>query len=106
MAVLADPLLQKLILLRPSAAANLRIVNWLNAVLQDVMDGDADETTLWDVMSVVRDYVVHTKVSEVNITSPLMLTWSSIYRRRFSTSWLDFCPCRLGFRCIHPFLRF
>lgn len=61
-AVLADPLLQKLLLLRPSEESQQRIVNWLNAVLQDVMDGDADEDTLFDVLDVVRDFVVSTKV--------------------------------------------
>ena len=61
-AVLADPLLQKLMLLRPSAESDQRITNWLNAVLQDVIDGDADETTLFDILDILRDYVVSTKV--------------------------------------------
>ncbi|KAM0558549.1 hypothetical protein ACHAPJ_004744 [Fusarium lateritium] len=60
-AVLADPLLQKLMLLRPSAESDQRITNWLNAVLQDVIDGDADETTLFDILDILRDYVVSTK---------------------------------------------
>lgn len=62
-AVLADPLLQKLLLLRPSAESFLRVANWLNAALQDVLDGDADDATLWEMMEVVRDFVVQTKVS-------------------------------------------
>lgn len=61
-AVLADPLLQKLLILRPSAESYQRIANWLNAVLQDVIDGDADQATLWEVLHVVRDFVVQTKV--------------------------------------------
>lgn len=61
-AVLADPLLQKLLVLRPSAESYQRIANWLNAVLQDVIDGDADQATLWEVLHVVRDFVVQTKV--------------------------------------------
>lgn len=61
-AVLADPLLQKLLILRSSAESYLRIANWLNAVLQDVIDGDADQATLWEVLHVVRDFVVQTKV--------------------------------------------
>ncbi|OAQ98313.1 hypothetical protein LLEC1_03239, partial [Akanthomyces lecanii] len=60
-AVLADPLLQKLLLLRPSAESFLRVANWLNAALQDVLDGDADDATLWEIMEVVRDFVVQTK---------------------------------------------
>ncbi|KAJ6785276.1 hypothetical protein PWT90_01076 [Aphanocladium album] len=61
-AVLADPLLQKLLLLRPSAESFQRVANWLNAALQDFVDGDADEATLWEVMEVLRDFVVQTKV--------------------------------------------
>lgn len=61
-AVLADPLLQKLLLLRPSAESYMRVANWLNAALQEVVDGDADETTLWEMMDVVRDFVVQIKV--------------------------------------------
>ncbi|KAJ3492934.1 hypothetical protein NLG97_g5050 [Lecanicillium saksenae] len=60
-AVLADPLLQKLLLLRPSAESFQRVANWLNAALQDFVDGDADEATLWEIMEVLRDFVVQTK---------------------------------------------
>ncbi|KAL6891073.1 Mis6 domain-containing protein [Trichoderma longibrachiatum] len=60
-AVLADPLLQKLLLLRPSAEAYQRISNWLSSVLQNVLDGDADEATLWEVLDVVREFVVQSK---------------------------------------------
>ncbi|KAJ2979223.1 hypothetical protein NQ176_g3383 [Zarea fungicola] len=60
-AVLADPLLQKLLLLRPNAESFQRIANWLSSALQDVINGDADEATLWEVMEVVRDFVVQTK---------------------------------------------
>lgn len=61
-AVLADPLLQKLILLRPSDEADQRIANWLNSALQDVIDGDAEEAMLFDVLDILRDYVVSSKV--------------------------------------------
>jgi centromere protein I len=61
-AVLADPLLQKLMLLRPSSEAEQRVANWLNGVLQDVRDGDADETTFFDMLDILRDYVVSIKV--------------------------------------------
>lgn len=60
-AVLADPLLQKLLLLWPGAEAHQRVANWLGSVLQEVVDGDADEGTLWEVLEVVRDFVVQTK---------------------------------------------
>ena len=68
-AVLADPLLQKLLVLRPSTESYQRVANWLNSVLQDVIDGDADEATLWEVLEVVRDFVVQTKVrDEISVT--------------------------------------
>ncbi|GKU01728.1 unnamed protein product [Fusarium langsethiae] len=61
-AVLADPLLQKLIVLRPSSESDQRISNWLNSALQDVQDGDADEATFFEILDIFRDYVVSTKV--------------------------------------------
>ncbi|PFH56973.1 hypothetical protein XA68_15681 [Ophiocordyceps unilateralis] len=60
-AVLADPLLQKLLMLRPGAESQRRISNWLISVLRDFVEGDADEETLWAVLAVVRDFVVQTK---------------------------------------------
>ncbi|KAK7427970.1 hypothetical protein QQZ08_005583 [Neonectria magnoliae] len=60
-AVLADPLLQKLVLLRPNDESDQRIANWLNSALQDVIDGDAEESMLFDVLDILRDYVVSTK---------------------------------------------
>lgn len=68
-AVLADPLLQKLLLLRPNAESFQRIANWLSSALQDVINGDADEATLWEVMEVVRDFVVQTKVSRNRVNT-------------------------------------
>jgi Mis6. len=61
-AVLADPLLQKLLLLRPSAEASSRISSWLMACLGDVVSGDADIELLLDTVEVIRDYVIATKV--------------------------------------------
>lgn len=62
-AVLADPLLRKLLLLRPSDEAYQRVANWLHGVLQDVIKGSTDEDTLWDILDVVKDFVTQTKVS-------------------------------------------
>ncbi|UZP44446.1 hypothetical protein NXS19_012258 [Fusarium pseudograminearum] len=61
-AVLADPLLQKLMVLRPSSESDQRIANWLNSALQDVQDGDADEATFFEILDIFRDYVVSAKV--------------------------------------------
>ncbi|KAI1072298.1 hypothetical protein LB507_002796 [Fusarium sp. FIESC RH6] len=60
-AVLADPLLQKLMVLRPSIESDQRIANWLSSALQDVKDGDADEATLFELLDILRDYVISTK---------------------------------------------
>lgn len=62
-AVLVDPLLQKLMLLRPSEESDQRIANWLNSILQDVTEGFENEGTLFDMMDILRDYVVSAKVS-------------------------------------------
>lgn len=62
-AVLADPVLQKLLLLRPSDEAYQRVANWLHSVLQDVISGSTDDDTLWELLGVVKDFVVQTKVS-------------------------------------------
>ncbi|KAL2676808.1 hypothetical protein Neosp_010574 [[Neocosmospora] mangrovei] len=60
-AVLVDPLLQKLMLLRPSEESDQRIANWLNSILQDVTEGFENEETLFDMMDILRDYVVSAK---------------------------------------------
>lgn len=60
-AVLADPLLQKLLLLSPNGDAFQRITNWLQAVLDDVVSGGTDEDTFWDIIDVLREFVLHTK---------------------------------------------
>jgi centromere protein I len=49
-------------LLKPGNESEQRIANWLNAVLQDVHDGDADEATFFDMLDILRDYVVSVKV--------------------------------------------
>lgn len=60
-AVLADPLLQKLMILRPDNEASIRVRNWLNACITDVKVGDADASVLLDVVEVLQDYVAATK---------------------------------------------
>lgn len=61
-AVLADPLLQKLLLLRPDAAGSSRISHWLMACLSDVASGDADADLLLEMLEVIHDYAVAIKV--------------------------------------------
>ncbi|SPQ21101.1 4d504f6a-7a4e-4e2a-8907-bdb054c8297e [Thermothielavioides terrestris] len=75
-AVLADPLLQKLLLLRPDAEASSRISNWLVACLGDVASGDADVDLLLDMIEVIHDYAVATKT-----LPPLLLTFLEQFLR-------------------------
>lgn len=62
-AVLADPLLQKVLLLRPSEESNRRVFQWLDALLDDIFSGDADHDSLWEVLEVLSSYVTLTKAS-------------------------------------------
>ena len=61
-AVLADPLLQKLMTLRPDSEANVRVNYWVKACMTDVTSGDAGAEVLLDVVEVLQDYVAATKV--------------------------------------------
>ena len=69
-AVLADPLLQKFLLLRPDAEGSSRISNWLMACMGDVASGDADSDTFLDMIEVIHDYAAATKVREPPKTVP------------------------------------
>lgn len=63
-AVIADPLLQKLPLLRPDEEAYVRVNNWMMAVLQDIRSGEADASTINDVLGLLHEYVVVSKVRD------------------------------------------
>ncbi|CRK46475.1 hypothetical protein BN1723_007083 [Verticillium longisporum] len=69
-AVLADPLLQKLVALRKDDVMSRRIVHWLDALLDDVVSGNADAKTFEDTMEVLQDYV-----SRVTETPPVVLNF-------------------------------
>ncbi|PNH60528.1 hypothetical protein VD0002_g7125 [Verticillium dahliae] len=69
-AVLADPLLQKLVALRKDDVMSRRIVHWLDALLDDVVSGNADAKTFEDTMEVLQDYV-----SRVKETPPVVLNF-------------------------------
>lgn len=63
-AVLADPLLQKLLLLRPDATADARISNWLESSIADAADdAQADDgSALLDLLELVHDHAEQTQV--------------------------------------------
>ncbi|ORY71132.1 Mis6-domain-containing protein [Pseudomassariella vexata] len=58
--VLADPLLQKLMLLKPATEAHQRVSNWLVSFTQDVMDREADDI-LGGILELLQSYVSTTK---------------------------------------------
>ena len=72
-AVLADPLLQKLLLLRPNTEASMRIGNWLAAVFGDICSGDADGDAVADVLEPVVEYISQARVGNV------LCSWSFSY---------------------------
>ncbi|KAK4189083.1 centromere protein I [Podospora australis] len=78
-AVLGDPLLQKLLLLRPNSEASSRVSNWVMACVGDVASGDADPALLLDMVEVIRDYAVSTKW-----LPPLLL---SFFAKEFLPTW-------------------
>ncbi|KAH7166126.1 Mis6-domain-containing protein [Dactylonectria macrodidyma] len=94
-AVLADPLLQKLIMLRPSDEADQRIANWLNSALQEVIDGDSEETLLFDVLDILRDYVVSSKKLPpliLNFFSRFLPLWNGSGRHDAMFEILSYSP--------------
>ncbi|CAK7226241.1 hypothetical protein SCUCBS95973_006134 [Sporothrix curviconia] len=66
-AVLADPLLQKLLLLRPSDEAFARVDRWLEACVASAASGDGsgkgrnNDDELMDLLEVVHDYITSTQ---------------------------------------------
>lgn len=58
--VLSDPLLQKLLLLRPDAESLQRASNWLVACAQDLVSGDG-ESELEGILEIMRDYARATR---------------------------------------------
>jgi centromere protein I len=62
-AVMGDPLLQRLLQLRSDDTTLRRVDNWLMAFFEDqVADGVRSEATLLDMLASIRDYARFTKV--------------------------------------------
>lgn len=61
--VLADPLLQKLMLLKPDATAEERINSWLETYAEDVVRGETTSVAeLTSFLEILQGYVSATKV--------------------------------------------
>ncbi|KAK6065727.1 Mis6 domain-containing protein [Seiridium cupressi] len=60
--VLADPLLQKLMLLRPTSASEERITNWLDSYTEDIVRGETSSVSeLTNFLEILQDYVSATR---------------------------------------------
>ncbi|KAK3326277.1 Mis6-domain-containing protein [Apodospora peruviana] len=94
-AVLADPLLQKLLLLRPDSESFSRISNWVTACMGDVASGDGDLSLLLDIVDVVHDYTASTKVLPpllLSFFSFLFSVWNGSDKRDVVLETLSFAP--------------
>ncbi|KAK1775782.1 Mis6-domain-containing protein [Copromyces sp. CBS 386.78] len=94
-AVLADPLLQKLMLLRPDAEGLSRVYNWVTACLDDVRSGDADPSLLLDMVDIIHDYVVSTKTLPPlleNFFREIFQIWNGKDKREIVIETLSFLP--------------
>ncbi|KAK4204274.1 Mis6-domain-containing protein [Triangularia verruculosa] len=94
-AVLADPLLQKFLLLRPSEEATQRISNWLMACVGEVACGDTPPSLLLDMVEVIHDYVLSTKELSpilVEFFRNFLQTWNGLDKQGMVLETLSFMP--------------
>ncbi|KAK8017449.1 hypothetical protein PG993_013775 [Apiospora rasikravindrae] len=76
--VLSDPLLQKLLLLRPDAESMQRASNWLVSCAQDLVSGDGD-SELEGILEIMRDYARATRNLPpvfLSLLSEVLKTWN------------------------------
>lgn len=93
-AILGDPLLQKLLLLRPHARAHQRACNWLNSYAQDIMAGDAD-IPLTDMLSTLRGYITATKTLPpilLALLREILNSWDGVEGRKLILDILTYTP--------------
>lgn len=81
---MADPLLQKFIALKKDDAVSKRVVHWIEAVLEDVLNGNADDKLFKETMEILEEYVSRVKV-RVYIGNPV-LALSDLSRKRHLSS--------------------
>ncbi|KAJ0286358.1 hypothetical protein COL940_003019 [Colletotrichum noveboracense] len=80
-AVLADPLLQKFIALKKDDAASRRVIHWVDAILEDVLNGNADDKLFNETMEILEDYVTRVKETPavvLNFLAKLFTTWNGL----------------------------
>ncbi|KAI1129420.1 Mis6-domain-containing protein [Nemania abortiva] len=93
-AILRDPLLQKLLFLRPQAQAHLRACHWLSSYAQDMVAVDS-EVHLIDIINTLRSYVTATKALPPILLAflrELMNTWDGVEGREVILEILTYTP--------------
>ncbi|TDZ68351.1 Centromere protein I [Colletotrichum trifolii] len=94
-AVLADPLLQKFVALKKDNDAAHRVVHWINAVLEDVLNGNADEKLFRETMEILEDYVARVKETPsvvLNFFAKFFPTWDGVTARNSILNILSYSP--------------
>ncbi|KAH6689011.1 Mis6 domain-containing protein [Plectosphaerella plurivora] len=80
-AVLVDPLLQKLLVLRKDETTSRRVTRWIGAALADFLEGNSDTKSFVDMMDVLADFVTRTKETPpiiLNFLVKLFATWNGV----------------------------
>ncbi|KAH9909767.1 Mis6-domain-containing protein [Xylariomycetidae sp. FL2044] len=101
--VLADPLLQKFMLLRPQAEAQKRASSWLTSYVQDVMSGDS-EIDLTGILEIMKTYVSAVKILPpvfLTLFSELLRVWDGQEGRNLVLDVLSYAPL-FGFHELYP----
>ncbi|KAH8882876.1 Mis6-domain-containing protein, partial [Thozetella sp. PMI_491] len=94
-AVLGDPLLQKLLRLRPAEEAHERVSNWVRACVQDVASGDASQSLLLDMIDIIYEFVRSTKTLPplfFQLFRELFKVWDGKTKDILILDILGFCP--------------
>ncbi|KAK2777730.1 mis6 domain-containing protein [Colletotrichum kahawae] len=94
-AVLADPLLQKFIALKKDDAASRRVIHWVDAILEDVLNGNADDKLFNETMEILEDYVTRVKETPavvLNFLTKLFTTWNGVDARGPILNILSYAP--------------
>ncbi|TPX10967.1 uncharacterized protein E0L32_008173 [Thyridium curvatum] len=87
-AVLADPLLQKLMLLRPGDEGYRRVEHWISACVADAASGDITNGELLDMVEVLHDYVLSIK----SVVQEVLKSWDGQDRRSALLEVMSFAP--------------
>lgn len=69
-AALVDPLMEKFMMLRPDKDKK-RIWAWMDTLIGEVLNGDADGETAANALSVIHEYMRVTKVNSFHCTTSL-----------------------------------